>query len=102
MKELIENKKLATYILTVLIIFQVIFLLLQFLVLGNRSGSPKSGVSEDSSILPFLFFFIFLPSFLLSKKNKLSEKKRALLVWGLVILAAIVLSLMVVVLAKAW
>lgn len=102
MEGLLKNKKLAVYILTVLIIFQVIFLLMQFLVLGNRSGLPKSGVSIDSSILPFLLFFVFVPSVLLSKKNKLSEKKRALLVWGLVILAAVVLSLMVVVLAKAW
>jgi membrane protease YdiL (CAAX protease family) len=102
MKELLKNKKLAIYILTGLIVFQVIFLFLQFLVLGNRSGSPKSGASNDSSIFPFLFFFIFIPSILLSKKNRLSEKKRTLLLWGLVILAAIVLSLMVVVLAKAW
>lgn len=102
MEGLLKNKKLAVYILTVLIVFQVIFLLLQFFVLGNRTGSPKNGASEDSSILPFLFFFVFVPSILLSKKNKISEKKRALLVWGLVILAAIVLSLMVVVLAKAW
>ena len=102
MKELLKNKRLAVYILTVLIVFQVIFLLLQFLVLGNRLSSPKSGASEDSSILPFLFFFVFVPSILLSKKNEMSEKKMALLVWGLVILAAIVLSLMVVVLVKAW
>lgn len=102
MEGLLKNKKLAVYILTVLIVFQVIFLLMKFLVLGNRSGSPKSGVSNDLSIFPFLFFFIFIPSILLSKKNKLSEEKRALLVWGLVILAAVVLSLMVVVLAKAW
>ncbi len=101
MKDFFKNKKLAIYILTVLIIFQVIALLVQFLVLGNRSGSPKNGVSDDSSILPFLFFFIFIPSILLSRKNKLSEKKRTLLVWGLVILAAVVLSLMVVVLVKA-
>ena len=102
MKELLKNKRLAVYILTVLIVFQVIFLLLQFFVLGNRSGSPKSGASDASSILPFLFFFIFVPSVFLSKRNKLSEKKRTLLVWGLVILAAVVLSLMVVVLVKAW
>ncbi len=102
MKGLLKNKKLAIYILTVLIVFQVIFLLLQFLVLGNRSGLPKSGVSDDSSILPFLFFFVFAPSILLSRKNKLSEKKKNMLVWGLVILATVVLSLMIVVLVKAW
>lgn len=102
MKGLLKNKKLAVYILTVLIVFQVIFLLLQFFILGNRSGSPKSGAGSDSSILPFLFFFVFLPSVFLSKKNKMSEKKRALLTWGLVILAVVVLSLMVVVLAKTW
>lgn len=102
MERLLKNKKLAIYILTVLIVFQVIFLLLQFLVPGNRSGSLKSGVSEDSSVFPFLFFFIFIPSILLSKKNKLSERKKVLLTWGLVILAATVLSLMVIVLAKAW
>jgi membrane protease YdiL (CAAX protease family) len=101
MKGLFKNKKLATYILTVLIVFQVIFLLLQFLVLGNRSGSPKSNAGSDSSIFPFLFFFIFVPSLFLSKKNKLPEKKRVLLMWGLVVLAAVVLSLMVVVLIKA-
>lgn len=102
MKGLLKNKKLAAYILTVLIVFQVVFLLLQFLVLGNRLGLPKNSVSDDSSILPFLFFFVFIPSILLSKKNKLSEKRRALLIWGLVILAAVVLSLMVVVSVKAW
>jgi len=102
MEGLLKNKKLAVYILTVLIIFQVIFLLMQFLVLSNRSGLSKSNASNDSSILPFLLFFVFVPSIFLSKRNKMSEKKRALLTWGLVILAAIVLSLMVVVLAKAW
>ncbi len=102
MKELFKNRKLATYILTVLVVFQVALLLIQFFVLGNRSGSPKGGASEDSSILPFLFLFVFVPSIFLSKKNKVSEKKRILLVWGLVILAVVVLSLMVVVLAKAW
>jgi membrane protease YdiL (CAAX protease family) len=102
MNGLLNNRKLAVYILTVLIVFQVIFLILQFLVLGNRSGLPKNGAGKDSSILPFLFFFVFMPSILLSKKNNLSEKKRALLIWGLVALAAVVSSLMVVVLVKAW
>ena len=102
MKELLKNKKIAIYILTVLIVFQIIFLLLQFLVLGNRSSLPKNGANDDSSILPFLFFFIFVPSIFLSKKDNLSEEKRALLVWGLVILAVVVLSLMIVVVAKAW
>lgn len=100
MKGLLKNKKLAVYILTVLIVFQVVFLLLQFFILGNQSGLPKSVAGSDSSILPFLFLFVFLPSVFLSKKNKMSERKRALLMWGLVILAVVVLSLMVLVLAK--
>ncbi|MFH1244280.1 MAG: hypothetical protein V1487_01750 [bacterium] len=102
MKVLLKNKKLAVNILTALIVFQVIFLLMQFLVFGKLSSSVTNGVSDDSSIFPFLFFFVFIPPILLSKKNKLSEEKKVLLMWGLVILATVVLSLMVVVLAKAW
>jgi len=101
MEGLLKNKKLAVYILTVLIVLQVTFLLMQFFVMGNWSGSPKRGAGGDSSIFPFLFFFIFIPFILLSKRNKVPEKKRSLLMWGLVILAAIVLSLMVIVLTKA-
>jgi membrane protease YdiL (CAAX protease family) len=100
MKDLFKNKKLATYILTVLIVFQVVLLFAQFFVLGNRA-KPAVG-RDNSSIFPFIFFFIFIPSILLSKNNNLSEKKKRLLVWGLVVLAAIVLSLMVLVLVKAW
>ena len=94
MEGLLKNKKLAVYILTVLVVLQVIFLFAQLLILRNWPGLPKSSVSDGSPILPFLFFFVFIPSILLSKKNNLSEKKKALLTWGLVILAAIVLSLM--------
>jgi len=102
MKEIFKNKKLATYILTVLVAFQVALLLLQFFVLGNRSGLPKSGADEDFPFPLFLFFSVFIPSLLLSKKDKPSGEKRVLLMWGLVILAAVVLSLMVIVLVKGW
>ena len=102
MKELLTNRKLVTYILSVLVIFQVALLLIQFFVLGNRSGLPKSGADEDFPFPLFLFFFVFIPFIVFFKKNKLSENRRILLGWGLVILAAIVLYLMVIVLIKAW
>ena len=102
MRRLLENKKLATYILTFLIAFQVALLLIQFFVSGDRLGSPRNSADEDFPFPLFLFFSVFIPSLLLSKKNKPSGKKRVLLIWGLVVLAAVVLSLMIAVLVKSW
>lgn len=97
---LLKNKKLATYVLTGIIILQVFLLFLQFLVPPRHPNPPKSG-GEDSAF-PFILFFVFIPSLLLSKKNKMSERKRTLLIWGLAVLAAVVLALMAAVLVKTW
>jgi hypothetical protein len=98
MEGLLKNKKLAVYILTVIIFLQVVFLIWQF-VIPNRN-SVSANAAADSSVLPLVMFIIFIPSLMLSKKKKMSEKQRVMLTWGLIILATVVLSLMAVVLAK--